>query len=384
MVNTTRLSTINAAVISALALFLAACNPMPDTIKIGVAQPLTGNTGALGKDLANGVQMAVNEINKNGFKVNGKKVLLETVIVDDKSEPEEGKKVAASLIDAGVVAVIGHLNSNISILTAPMYAEKGIAQLSMSTSPKFTQLGHATTLRLLANDDMQARALGVYAATQIEGTKFAVLDDGSEFRKATASLVAKQLEGKKTIAIRESFDAKTKDFAALAEKLKTDGIQVAMVSTVNSSQVVDLIDALTKIGYGKSITIIGVNTLKNASMAKQAENVAQLLASSPLLEAGEFTAGQTYLSAYESAYKIPPAFGGHYTYDATYILADAIKKTGSADPAKITATLRKIDGYAPTIGSMKWTDTGEQRYGAVGIYTVKQGKWESITRSDNW
>jgi branched-chain amino acid transport system substrate-binding protein len=211
-----------------------------------------------------------------------------------------------------------------------------------------------------------------------------VLDDGSEFRKATASLVAKQLEGKKTIAIRESFDAKTKDFAALADKLKTDGIQVAMVSTVNSSQVVDLIDALTKIGYGKSITIIGVNTLKNASMAKQAENVAQLLASSPLLEAGEFTAGQTYLSAYESAYKIPPAFGGHYTYDATYILADAIKKTGSADPAKITATLRKIDGYAPTIGSMKWTDTGEQRYGAVGIYTVKQGKWESITRSDNW
>jgi branched-chain amino acid transport system substrate-binding protein len=383
MVTLSRRSAISAAVATVLAASLSGCNRMPDTIKIGVAQPLSGGLAGLGKDMVNGVQLAINELNKQGFKVDGKTVTLEMVAMDDKADPEEGKKIAGALVDAGVVAVIGHLNSGVSIPAAPIYAEKGIAQLAISTNPKFTTLGHTTALRLVANDDLQARAIGVFASQQIEGTKFAVIDDGTAYGKGLADAAAKLLEGKKTISLRQSFDDKTKDFAALADKIKADGIQV-VVSTLNDFQVIALIEALTKIDYNKQITLLGTDTLKTSDMSKQASNVGTMYATSSVLEASEFPGGKAFLDAYQTAYKIPPAYGGHYTYDATYILAAAIKRAGSANPAKITETLHKMDGFAPVTGSMKWTDKGEQRYGVVSVYTVRGGKWESIMRSDNW
>ena len=99
--------------------------------------------------------------------------------VDDRSNPETGKEVAKQLVDAGVVAVIGHLNSGVSIPAAPIYAEKGIAQLAISTNPKYTVLNLPTTLRIVANDTLQAKAIGSFAANQLSGTKFALVDDGT-------------------------------------------------------------------------------------------------------------------------------------------------------------------------------------------------------------
>lgn len=376
-----RCSAISAVLVCVL--ILAGCNRMPDTIKIGVAQPMSGGLAALGKDMANGVELAVSELNKQGFKVNGKLVTLEVMVVDDKANPEEGKKVAQQLVDAGVVAVIGHLNSGVSIPAAPIYAEKGIAQLAISSNPKFTELGFPTTLRIVANDALQARAVGSFAASQLNGNKFAVIDDGTPYGKGLADAAAGELQGKKTIALRQSFDDKTKDFAALADKLKADGVEV-VVSTLNDFQVVALIENLTKIDYNKQITILGTDTLKTTDMIKQTGNVGAFYAASIVLEANEFPGGAAFLSAYQNAFKIPPAYGGHYTYDATYVLAKAIQRAGSADPAKITEVLRKSDGYAPVTGSLKWNDKGEQRYGVVSVYRVANGKWESIMRSDTW
>jgi branched-chain amino acid transport system substrate-binding protein len=370
----------------ASALALSGCqffSGIPDTIKIGVAQPLTGGLAPLGNDLLNGVKLAVDEINKQGFKIKGKTVTLEVVAVDDKANPEEGMKVAQQLVDAGVVAVVGHLNSGVSIPTAPIYAAKGIAQLAISTNPKFTELGHSTTLRLVANDNLQARAVGSYAASNVKGTKFAVIDDGTAYGKGLAEAAAKQLEGKKTVALRQSFDDKTKDFAALADKMKADGIEV-VVSTLSDFQVIALIEALKKIGYNKSITLLGTDTLKTTEMLKYATEVAQMVCTSPVLEPGEFPGGAAFLQAYQAAYKIPPAYGGHYAYDAVHAVAAAIRRAESADPKKVSETLRKLDAFAPVTGSFKWNDKGEQRYATISVYGVNSGRWTSLVRSDQW
>ncbi|MBY0411526.1 MAG: branched-chain amino acid ABC transporter substrate-binding protein, partial [Burkholderiaceae bacterium] len=144
-------------VISALAAaaLVSGCSKVPDTLKIGVAQPLTGPLGALGQDLLNGVNLAVAELNTAGFTVDGKRVTLEVVAVDDKSDVATGKIVAQQLVDAGVVAVIGHLNSGVSIEAAPIYAAQNIAEIAISTNARFTQLGFDTTFRMVANDTLQ-------------------------------------------------------------------------------------------------------------------------------------------------------------------------------------------------------------------------------------
>ncbi|MBX3586738.1 MAG: branched-chain amino acid ABC transporter substrate-binding protein [Ramlibacter sp.] len=363
---------------------LAGCDNVPSTIKIGVAQPMSGNLAALGQDMFNGVKLAVDELNKDGFKIKGKPVKIEIVAVDDRASSTTGKEVAQQLIDAGVVAVIGHLNSGVSIDTAPLYAGKHIAQLAISTNPKYTELGFDTTFRLVANDTLQAKAIGSFAGSQLKGSKFAVVDDGTPYGKGLADGAAAQLKkANKTIALRQSFDDKTTAFDELAGKLKEGGVE-AIVSTLNDFQVLALIDALKKVDY-TTVSLLGGDTIKTTAMLKGA-GVLQggLYATSPILDAREFPSGAKFLDSYRAAFKVDPAYGGHYSYDAMYVLAGAIKRAESAKPEAITSALHTIDGYAPVTGSMKFDAKGEQRYGVISVYATRNGGWESQLRSDAW
>jgi branched-chain amino acid transport system substrate-binding protein len=325
----------------------------------------------------------VDELNKEGFKLNGKPVSFEIVAVDDRANADTGKEVAKQLVDAGVVAVIGHLNSGVSIAAAPIYAEKNIAQLAISTNPKFTALGFNTTFRLVANDTLQAKAIGSYSASQFKATKYAMLDDGTPYGKDLAGGAAAHLKtANKEIVLQQSFDEKTTQFDELAAKLKATGTEV-IVSTLNDFQIIALLDALKKVDHTQ-VYILGGDTIKTTLMLKGAGIVRGLYATSPILDAREFASGAAFLEKYQAKFKMAPAYGGHYTYDAMHVLAAAIRRSESAKPEKIVETLRKIDGYAPVTGSMKWNDKGEQRYGVISVYSNNGAVWESQVRSDSW
>lgn len=364
-------------------LLMAGCDNTPAVIKIGVAGPLTGNLAPQGTDLLNGVKLAVAELNKQGFKLKGKPASFEIVAVDDRASPDTGKEVAKQLVDAGVVAVIGHLNSGVSIPTAPIYAEKGIVQLAISTNPKYTELGLPTALRLVANDTLQAKAIGSFAANQLNATKFAVVDDGTPYGKGLANGASAQLKlAKKDVLFTDSFDDKTTDFAPLAQKIKDGNIEV-LVTILNDFQVLVLMEKLKQISYTK-INILGGDMLKTPLMFKGSGMVSGVYASSPILEVTEFPTGKEFLEKYRAAFKIEPAYAGHYTYDAMYAVAAAIKRAESTNPAEITSALRKLDAYAPVTGSLKFDAKGEQRYGAISVYSLRPDKWESLIRSDVW
>ncbi len=362
---------------------LTGCGNIPDNVKIGVAQPLSGPLSALGKDLLNGVQLAVNELNKGNFSIDGKRVTLEVMSLDDKADAATGKAVAQQLVDAGVVAVIGHLNSGVSIEAAPIYAAAGIAQIAISTNPKFTQLGHETTFRMVANDNLQARAIGSFASSQFGDVRFAALDDGTPYGKGLTDGAVEQLKAeKREIVLRQSFDDKTVAFDELAAKIKAEKVGV-IVSTLNDFQAVALIAALAKIDY-TNVRLLGGDTVKTTDMVKAAGQIQGIFATSPVLEAKEFVAGRPFLERYLDAFKMPPAYGGHYSYDSTHVLAAAMQAAKSVKPKEVTASLHRINGYAPVTGSMKWDEKGEQRYAAVGVYELRRGSWELRMRSDRW
>ncbi|HNN89281.1 MAG TPA: branched-chain amino acid ABC transporter substrate-binding protein [Giesbergeria sp.] len=362
---------------------LTGCGNIPDSIKIGVAQPLSGPLSALGKDLLNGVQLAVNELNKANFSIEGKRVTLEVMSVDDKADAATGKAVSQQLVDAGVVAVVGHLNSGVSIETAPIYAAAGIAQIAISTNPKFTQLGHETTFRMVANDNLQARAIGSFASSQFGDVRFAALDDGTPYGKGLTDGAVEQLKAeKREVVLRQSFDDKTVAFDELAAKIKSEKVGV-IVSTLNDFQAVALIAALAKIDY-TNVRLLGGDTVKTTDMVKAAGQIQGIFATSPVLEAKEFVAGRPFLERYLEAFKVPPAYGGHYSYDSTYVLTAAMQAAKSVKPKDMTAALRRTNGYAPVTGTMKWDEKGEQRYAAVGVYELRRGSWELRMRSDRW
>ena len=369
--------------LAAAVALVAGCSKVPDTIKIGVAQPLTGPSKVLGQDMLNGVKLAVKELNAAGYKVDGKRVTLEVVAVDDKADPATGKIVAQQLVDAGVVAVIGHLNSGVSIDAAPIYAAKGIPEIAISTSPKFTQLGFATTFRMVANDTLQARAIGSFAASQLGAVRYAAIDDGTPYGKGLADGAVVQLKAeKKEVVVRQSFDEETVAFDALANEIKAAKVEV-VVWTLGDFQALAFIEALRKADY-TNVRLLGSDAIKIPEMAKGAGVLLGIYATSAVLEAKEFNAGKAFLEKYIAAYKAPPAYGGHYSYDSMYVLSAAIQKAKSADPKDITKMLHSINGYAPVTGTMTWDEKGEQRYGAVGVYELRNGDCELRMRSDRW
>ncbi len=375
---TFRLLTLAAAVS-----LTAACDPVPDTVKIGVAQPFSGPRGALGQDMLNGVQLAVDEINAQGLKIKGKAVKLEIIRGDDKADPQEGKKVAQALVDAGVAAVVGHLNSGVSLSAAPVYAAKNIPQLAISTKPEYTRLGLPTTFRLVGNDDMQSKALATYAATQMNGKVFAFVDDGSPYGKGLLDLAAAGLRSLgKEIAIRRSTDDKGTDFSRLIAELRDAKVDT-YVTTQGDFQVKALIEQLEQAGL-TDMQIIGGDTIQSDKITSMRIGIRAVYCTSPIVEAREFRSAREFLPKFTAAFKTEPIYGAHYSYDAVHVLVAAMKRAESVDPKRLTEELKRIDALAPVTNNMRFRPDGEQFYPVISVYKAVRGRWEPVTRSDAW
>jgi len=387
--NKTRaIAMIAAAVVGVLAIagwaVNAFLNRVPDEISIGVSQPLTGDLGRMGKDLLNGAELAVDEINaRGGVPIGGKKVRLALVSVDDKSDPETGKAAARQLVDAGVVVAIANLNSGVSIQAAPVYAKAGIPQLAISTNPQYTRLGHPTTLRLVANDDMQARAISSFALQLGEQRRIAVVDDGTTYGKGLAQQVGQALlSAGRTLSFKESLDSKVTTFAPLVQQLaksKTD----LLITTMSDFQVAALADQLNAAGLS-GISIMGGDMLKTDLMRTAYQKVAHLYATSPILDAKEFPNGQRFLTAFRARFGSEPVYGAHYVYDAIHVVADALSRNRSVDTKQLLKRLKEFDGNAPVSSMMRFDSMGEQRYATVSVYELEAKGWDPLVRSDKW
>lgn len=367
----------------ALALGLSACSRIPDVVKIGVAHPMSGPLAVLGADTLNGVKLAIDELNAKVVVIDGKRVLLELVSADDEADVEAGKRAARQLIDANVVAVIGHLNSGVSIAAAPLYAERMIPQLALSTKTEYTQLGLPTTLRLVANDTMQAKAMGSFAADLDEVSKLAVIDDGTPFGLSLAQAAAAELGArKKNVVLVRSFDNKTTDFKALMPDLKTAGVDT-IVTTLGDFQVMALIDQLAA-SEQSHMRLVGADPLKTDKPIGSALPIKAVFATSPIVDLRDFLEGPAFLSRFSAAFKGEPVYAAHYAYDATYVLVSAMRSARAVSGQKLIEALKRIDAWAPISNSMRFDQQGEQRYGQISVYAAMPGKWQMVVRSSTW
>lgn len=336
-----------------------------------------------GLDLLNGARLAVDEINGRGLEIRGKAVKLEIVTGDDRSDPDEGRRVAQTLVNAGVVAVIGHLNSGVSIQAASIYAARNVPQLAISTKPEYTQLGLPTTFRLIGNDALQSKALGSYAASSMGGKVFALVDDSTPYGKGLAELAAAELKKQgKTIAVRQSLDAQRTDFRALIAELKSARVDT-YITTQPDFQVAALCEQLAQAGLSR-IQVIGSDTIMTDKLSASPPPIRGIYATSPIVEAREFRSARDFLPKFRTAFKADPVYGAHYTYDAVHVLVAAMKRAGSVDPKTLTQELKQIDALAPVTNNIRFGPDGEQLYPVVSVYKLIDGKWQPMTRGSDW
>ena len=143
----------------------APAGPPTVAVKIAHAGPLTGSIAHLGKDDENGVALAVAQANDKKIMIDGKQVKFEMMSEDDQADPKVGTTVAQKLVDAKVAAVIGHLNSGVTIPASELYSKAGIPVISGSaTNPTLTERGLKTVFRTVGRDDQQGPAIAQYIA----------------------------------------------------------------------------------------------------------------------------------------------------------------------------------------------------------------------------
>jgi len=107
------------------------CEKKENPIKVGFVGGLTGRLSDLGTAGRNGVILAVEEINSIGG-INGRPI--ELIIKDDKQDPKVALRVDRELIDKGVVAIIGHMTSAMSMAVLPFINKEKILLISPTTS----------------------------------------------------------------------------------------------------------------------------------------------------------------------------------------------------------------------------------------------------------
>ena len=235
-----------------VAWLFSACGPrLPATITIGVAQPLSGPSAARGQDIVNGAKLAAADLNAAGFKVAGKVVQIEIVAVDDKADKEEAKKVAQGLVDQKVTAVIGHLSSDVTESRSTDLPERRRAEFFASSATELTRLGQGNAFRLVANDELQSRAIASYAGETLHAGKIALVYEdtayGAPLAKGMTDALVKQ---NKKVEHSEAIDNKTTNFAPFLAKLKTARPEV-VVAMLRDHQLLPLFDQINVAGLGE-------------------------------------------------------------------------------------------------------------------------------------
>jgi|KBSSwiStaDraftv2_1062776.scaffolds.fasta_scaffold135031_3 branched-chain amino acid transport system substrate-binding protein len=374
----------NPLFILATAALLSACAPqIPDTLTIAVAQPLSGPQAGRGQDLLNGAKLAIDEINKSGFKIGGKPVTLELLSVDDKADPAEAKKVAQELVDKQVFAVLGHLSSDITEATIPIYKQGNVVQLFTSSAAELTKQGDGNTFRLVANDAMQAKAVASYASETLRAANVAIVYENSAYGNPMRADVAADLnKNKKKVSLEEQVDSKLTDFAPFVAKLKAAPPDV-LIAVLRDHQLLPLFAQMKAAGLSE-LPVIATSTGKTSKVAKAPVDVAKVYSTISSAEPREFTAGSDFLSKFRAAYKSEPVWAAHYAYDAMYVLTHTLRVNGNVDKDALRARLRTIDAMAPVTGTMRFTNSGEQLYGAITVYERRDGNWWPLLRSDQW
>ena len=122
----------------AFALFMPflAAPALAEDITVGSAGPMTGGQATFGRQMSEGAEQAVADINAAGG-VLGKKLRLE--IGDDACDPKQARSVAEKLSGMGAGVVVGHYCSSSSIPASDAYLDGGVLQITpASTNPLFT------------------------------------------------------------------------------------------------------------------------------------------------------------------------------------------------------------------------------------------------------
>jgi branched-chain amino acid transport system substrate-binding protein len=317
----------------------------------------------------------VEEANAAGVKLAGKSVKFVLLGEDDQADPKTGTTVAQKLVDEKVNGVVGHLNSGVTIPASAVYHQAGIPMISGSaTNPKLTEQGFKEVFRVVGRDDQQGPAVASYLAGQQKPKLVAVIDDATAYGEGIANEVEKTLKAANiSVLPREKGTDKTTDWKAILTKLRGRSPDAVFYGGMDATG-----GPLLK--QGRELGMKAVFAFGDGACTDKMKELAGDAAEGLLCSQAGIppqAASKKFLDAYKKRFNQDPILYAPFTYDATNLIIEAMKKADSADPAKYLPALHKMS-FSGATGTIVFDDKGDRKDAEITIFTMKGGKIEPI------
>jgi branched-chain amino acid transport system substrate-binding protein len=365
------------------------------TVTIGVDAPLSGENSTTGLGIQYGVQIAVDDANKNNW-VPGVKFKIKAL--DDKAQPATGQSNATAFTgDSNVVGAVGPLNSGVAQSMQQVFASANMVEISPSnTNPALTQgkdwatsktRPYKTYFRTATTDALQGAFAADYAYNGLKKKKAFVVDDKQTYGAGLAGIfnsAFKKLGG--SIAGTDHVNTGDTDFSSLVTKIKNSGADL-----VYYGGQYDESEKITKQlkGAGVKIPLFGGDGMFATTYIQTAGKAAEGdLATSVGVPADTLPAAKAFIQTYKAkGYKGDYGAYGAYAYDAATAIIKAVKavKDGNSNklPAssdlrsKVVDAVQKSD-FEGISGKVAFDQYGDTTNKQLTVYQVTNGAWKAV------
>lgn len=365
------------------------------TLTIGVDAPLSGENSTTGLGIQYGVQIAVDDANKNNW-VPGVKFKVKAL--DDKAQPATGQSNATAFTgQSDVVGAVGPLNSGVAQSMQQVFASANMVEISPSnTNPQLTQgkdwqttktRPYKTYFRTATTDALQGAFAADYAYNGLKKKKAFVVDDKQTYGAGLAGIFNssfKKLGG--SIAGTDHVNTGDTDFSSLVTKIKNSGADLLYYGGQYDES-----EKITKQlkGAGVKIPLFGGDGMFATTYIQTAGKAAEGdLATSVGVPADTLPAAKQFIATYKAkGYKGDYGAYGAYAYDAASAIIKAVKavKDGNGDklPAstdlrsKVVDAVQKSD-FEGISGKVSFDQYGDTENKQLTVYQVTNGAWKAV------
>jgi len=330
------------------------------SINIGVEFALSGAVSVYGLPQRDAVQLAVDQINAAGYV--GEGVTLMPIFEDSAGDREQAISAMTRLMDQGVVAVIGPTLSSEMTAAGPVAQEAGVLVLGVSNT--------ATGLKDVIGDFYFRASLpeaavipGTIAqATEALGlTRVGLLyGNDNEFTVSGYEVFAQAIaDNGVEIVGEETFATGDVDFNAQLTNLINQEPDALVVSAL-AAEATQIILQARALGY--TGTIIGGNGFNSPAVLNQTG-----ADSNGLIVGGAWNyfnpnpspESVAFVNAFEAAYGYQPDQFAAQAYTGAWLIATAIRCSGSTDSAVIRDTLGTVADFPTPLGVFSFDEAGE-------------------------
>jgi len=346
-------------------------------IIIGFAAQLTGKQAELGVQERNGVQLAVEKINAAGG-VAGRKI--ELIIRDDFGIPEKAKTVDGELIKEGAIAIIGHATSAQTLAGLKVTNPANVVMMGPTIStPELSGLDdYFFRVHPSFKSSSETFAKYIYERTGISRMAIIYDKDNLAYTKnysTTFSDKFQSLGGKITDEVGFSSVAQP-DFYPLLSRLRETKAEalLIMASDIDTALIAQRVRLME--------WQIPVFTSAWAQTETLVSNGGQAVEEMKLEQAYDLTSPSLSFIDFKSCYKArfgsDPSFGAAYSYEATLVLSEALKKTNGNKNGLKQALLEIHDfkGLMNTFSFDKFGDVERPWY----LSTIRNGKFLMVDK----